>query len=166
MCLVSAQSALDRQIAAIGDQEFPLEWTFQEGGIRIIVLSYHREDMYLSTASIALRGLVRVMNLYAELGTKAVNTMIYESEVISGRIEISRSGSSIDGIAPSISTGTLFQSVSKKAYVSLAFLSICRKELIPSDLGWIPLITASLTPLSLYPSKGWPHMAHRYRRTL
>jgi hypothetical protein len=82
--------------------------------------------MYWSDASTALRGVVAVMIAYPEVGTKAVNAIVFNPEEILGRVEISRSDARSDGPSPSTSNSTVFSATSTDltAYVPAPFFNL------------------------------------------
>lgn len=100
-------------------------WDFEEGGIKIVVVSVNREEMYWSDASTALRGVVAVMIAYPEVGTKALNAIVSNPEEILGRVEISRSNARSHGPSPSTSNFIASSAISTnlKAYVPAPFFN-------------------------------------------
>lgn len=100
-------------------------WDFEEGGIKIVVVSVNREEMYWSDASTALRGVVAVMIAYPEVGTRALNAIVSNPEEILGRVEISRGNARSDG--PSLRTSNSIASsaisTNLKAYVPALFFN-------------------------------------------
>ena len=107
LCLASASSALDQQIASSWDKEFPLVWEFEENGVHLVLRSVYREEFHLSDGVIALRGVIEVMLRYPEVGTRAINVMLFDGEgAILGRTEVSRgiAGANTVELSPSSST--------------------------------------------------------------
>ncbi len=97
-------------------------WDFEEGGIKIVVVSVNREEMYWSDASTALRGVVAVMIGYPEVGTKALNVIVSNPEEILGRAEISRSNArSSPSTSNSIASSAI--STNLKAYVPAPYFN-------------------------------------------
>ncbi|MCJ1457749.1 hypothetical protein MMC28_008118 [Mycoblastus sanguinarius] len=105
-CLVSAQSDLDRQITIKGDVIIDYSYTFQEGGIKVYIQTVDRRNMVLSKASNSLRGVVQLMTVYPELGTKAVQVIVTEPGVVLTRVVISASRAGVDGKAAISLNGT------------------------------------------------------------
>ena len=106
--------------------------------------------MVLSKASNSLRGVVQLMTVYPELGTKAVQVIVTEPGVVLTRVVISASRAGVDGKAAISLNGTTLNvpATNLTAYVSFLVLSY---PISPSSCLNLPVSITDTNPSSLDP---------------
>lgn len=95
---MSAQADLDNQYASKGDVTIGDSYRFEYEGIKVYIQAVYRRFMTVSKASAALNAMVKLMDGYPSLGTKAVTAVLSEEgEGILARIMISRGPPRVTG---------------------------------------------------------------------
>lgn len=143
----------------------PKEATFEERGIKIVILSPFVNGMTIKTAHTALRGLVELMAQYAEFGTRAGSISVIKFGSPLGAIELS--GSETPAVGPSAltinSTVSMDRPTDVRAYALVPIPMMQRPHTLTwCHAGWILPSIVCLIPMLPFPSKVDLHTALHY----